>query len=70
MELIIRIYASGKEFHNIRRKKMQYFDTIIVIISLVIDLYLLWIEEKLPREGFLFEYLFRLWRFVRIVSST
>ena len=49
---------------------MEYFDTIIVIISLVIDLYLLWIEEKLPREGFLFKFLFRLWRFVRIVSST
>lgn len=69
LELFVRIYASGKEFYNIRRKKMEYFDAIIVIISLGVDLYLLSIDEKLSREGLLFKFSFRLWRFVRIVSS-
>ena len=67
LELLVRIYASGKEFYNIRRKKMEYFDATIVIISLAIDLYLLAIEEKLLHEGLLFKFSFRLWRFVRIV---
>lgn len=70
LELIVRIYASGKEFYNIRRKKMEYLDAFIVIISLGIDLYLLRVEKQILREELLFMFSFRLWRFVRIVSST
>lgn len=70
LELLVRIYASGKEFYNIRRKKMEYFDAFIVIVSLGIDLYLLRVEKQILREELLFMFSFRLWRFVRIVSST
>ncbi|CAF0774739.1 unnamed protein product [Rotaria sordida] len=68
IELLFRIYASGKEFWNIRRKKMEYFDAFIVITSLIIDLYFLFKEEKILSKRILI-FSIRLWRFVRIISS-
>jgi hypothetical protein len=69
MELLVKIYAFGKDFWNIRRKKMEYFDAFIVITSLIIDLWLLHIEEKILGRKLLLLFSFRLWRFVRIISS-
>ncbi|CAF1155545.1 unnamed protein product [Adineta ricciae] len=69
IELLVRIFASGKEFWNIRRRKMQYLDAIIVITSLIIDLSFLRGEKKLLGEELILVLAFRLWRFVRIISS-
>lgn len=69
IELIIRIYASGKEFWNYRRKKMEYFDAFIVITSLIIDIYFLRNEKQVLGNQLLIIFSFRLWRFVRIISS-
>jgi hypothetical protein len=70
IELIIRIYASGRDFWNIRKRKMEYFDAFIVITSLIIDLYFLRVGKEILGEELLLLFSFRLWRFVRIVSST
>lgn len=69
IELIVRIYAFGKEFWNIHRKKMEYFDAFIVITSLIIDLYFLRMEKKLLGNQLLIIFSIRIWRFVRIISS-
>lgn len=69
IELLVQIYALGKKFWNIRRKKMEYFDAFIVITSLAIDLFFLHGEKKIVGERLLLVLTFRLWRFVRIVSS-
>ncbi|CAF1468459.1 unnamed protein product [Adineta steineri] len=68
-ELFIKIYALGKEFWNIQRKKMQYFDAFIVITSLIIDLAFLHGEEKIIGKKLILILTFRLWRFIRIISS-
>ena len=69
IELLVRIYASGKEFWNVHKKKMEYFDAFIVITSLIIDLVFLSGEEKILGKKLLLILSFRLWRFVRIISS-
>jgi hypothetical protein len=69
IELIVKIYACGKEFWNIRKKKMEYFDAFIVITSLIIDLYFLQDEKKIIGEELILLFAFRLWRFVRIINS-
>ncbi|CAF0762654.1 unnamed protein product [Adineta steineri] len=69
IELIVKIYGAGKEFWNIHRNKMEYFDAFIVITSLTIDLAFLQGEKKLLGEKLLLIFTFRLWRFVRIISS-
>jgi hypothetical protein len=69
IELIVKIYALGKEFYNIRRRKMEYFDAFIVITSFVIDVYFLRGEETILGEKLLLILTFRLWRFIRIISS-
>ena len=69
IELLVRVYASGKEFWNVYRKKMEYFDAFIVITSLIIDLVILSGEKKTLGEKLLLILSFRLWRFVRIISS-
>ena len=70
VELVINIYASGREFWNLHRKKMEYFDALIVITSLIISLYFEHGGKKVHSEELLLIFSFRLWRFVRIVSST
>lgn len=67
IELIFRVYASGKEFWNCRRKKMEYLDAFIVITSLIIDIYLLREKRILGKKLLIFA--LRLWRFVRIITS-
>jgi hypothetical protein len=69
IELIIKIYACGKEFWNIRKKKMEYFDAFIVITSLIIDIYFLQGEKQIIGEELILLFAFRLWRFVRIINS-
>jgi hypothetical protein len=69
LELIIKIYAFGGEFWNCRRKKMEYFDAFIVITSLCIDLIFLGGEKKVLGDKLILILSFRLWRFVRIISS-
>jgi hypothetical protein len=69
IELLVRIYASGREFWNIRRKKMEYLDALIVITSLTVDLSFLHREEKIVGHHLLLVLTLRLWRFVRIISS-
>jgi len=69
IELLIRIYASGKEFWNIRKRKMEYFDAFIVITSLIIDLYFLGMEKTVLGDKLLLIFSFRLWRFLRIINS-
>ncbi|CAF1584685.1 unnamed protein product [Adineta ricciae] len=70
VELIVRIFASGKGFWNIRRRKMEYFDAFIVITSLAIDLTFLHGEERLVGKDKVLVLVFRLWRLVRIISTT
>ena len=69
VELWVKIYAFGKEFWNIHRKKMEYLDAFIVITSLIIDLIFLSGEEKILGHKLILILAFRLWRFVRIISS-
>jgi len=69
IELFVKIYAFGREFWNIRRKKMEYFDAFIVITSLAIDLATLRSEEKFLEKKLLVILCIRLWRFIRIISS-
>ena len=69
IELLVRIYASGREFWNIRRRKMEYLDAFIVITSLGIDLAFLTGEKKIVGEKLILILTFRLWRFIRIISS-
>jgi hypothetical protein len=69
VELFVKIYAFGKEFWNIQRKKMEYFDAFIVITSLAIDLVFLSGEKKILGNKLILILSFRLWRFIRIISS-
>jgi len=69
IELVVKLYAFAKEFWNIRKMKMEYLDAFIVITSLFIDLYVLGMEETIEGQQLLMLFSFRLWRFVRIVSS-
>jgi hypothetical protein len=69
IELIVKIYALGREFYNIRKRKMEYFDAFIVITSFSIDVYFLHGEENILGEKLLLILTFRLWRFIRIISS-
>lgn len=69
VELLVRMYVFGEEFWNLRRKKMEYLDAFIVVTSLIIDLSFLRGEKKIVGEQLLLILSFRLWRFVRIISS-
>ena len=69
LELILTIYVSGKYFWNFRKMKMEYFDAIIVIVSLTLDIYFLSAGKLVLGEEIFVIFSLRLWRFVRIIGS-
>jgi len=68
-ELLIKIYAYGRDFWNINKRKMEYLDGFIVIFSYFIDIYCL-INEKSYFMLYRIEMLttIRLWRILRIIN--
>lgn len=64
-ELLVKIYAFGKEWWNIRNKKMEWVDAVIVIISFIVDVYFLVHPSVLIEFSVLFISL-RLWRIVSL----
>lgn len=68
-ELLIKLYVFGRDFWNINKRKMDYFDGFIVIFSFFIDIYFLKNEKH-----YFMEYKFqmmtsiRIWRFIRIIN--
>ena len=69
IELLVKIYALGKNFWNIQRKKMEYLDAFIVTTSLIIDLYFLVAGKQILGEELILLFSFRLWRFIRIIDG-
>ncbi|CAF1519791.1 unnamed protein product [Didymodactylos carnosus] len=68
IEIIVKIYAFARNFWNFHQNKMEYLDSIIVLVSLGIDLYFLRGEEAVIGHRTLLIISFRLWRFVRIIN--
>jgi hypothetical protein len=68
-ELLIKIYGYGRDFLNINKRKMEYFDGLIVIFSYFIDIYCL-INEKSYFMVYRIEMLttIRMWRILRIIN--
>jgi hypothetical protein len=70
LEVLIKIYVFGREFWNLNKRKMEYFDGLIVIISFIIDIYFL-----INENNYFMEYRFemittiRMWRMVRIING-
>ena len=69
LELILKIYLAGKYYWNLKKMKMEYFDAVIVIVSLALDLYFLSSGKRVLGEELFVIFSLRLWRFVRIISS-
>ncbi len=70
LEFFTKIYVFGREFWNINKRKMEYFDGLIVIFSYIIDIYFL-----LNENNYFMEYRFemittiRMWRMIRIING-
>ncbi|CAF1039017.1 unnamed protein product [Didymodactylos carnosus] len=70
-ELLVKMIVFGRAFWNIYRKKMEYFDAIIVIVSFAFDIYFLLNEERedmFSNRAILIISL-RLWRIIRIINT-
>ena len=39
VEVLVKIYAFGKQWWDIREKKMEWLDALIVIVSFIVDMY-------------------------------
>jgi hypothetical protein len=63
VEVIVKVYAFGRQWWDFRRKKMEWLDAIIVIVSFIIDLSIMHTSNVLAEISLLFISL-RLWRFV------
>ena len=66
-EVLVKIYAYGKNWWNIRDKKMEWLDALIVIVSFILDIYFLKNPDVLGEFSVLFIVL-RLWRIVSSLS--
>ena len=66
-EVTVKIYAFGKKWWNIREKKMEWLDALIVIVSFVVDIYFLQNPNVIGEISLLF-ISFRLWRIVSFTS--
>lgn len=64
-EVTVKIYAFGKKWWNIREKKMEWLDALIVIVSFVVDIYFLKNPNVIGEISLLF-ISFRLWRIVSV----
>lgn len=69
VEIILKIYLAGKYYWNLNKMKMEYFDAVIVIVSLALDLYFLSGGKRVLGEELFVIFSLRMWRFVRIISS-
>jgi hypothetical protein len=69
IEVLIKIYAFGKKWWDIREKKMEWLDALIVIVSFIVDMYFINRPNVIAEISLLF-ISFRLWRIVSIRSST
>lgn len=69
IEVIVKVYAFGRQWWNIHDKKMEWLDAIIVIVSFVIDasLSIIHTSNVLAEISLLFISL-RLWRFVSYLN--
>jgi hypothetical protein len=65
LEVLIKIYAFGKNWWDIRERKMEWLDATIVIVSFIIDVYFLNKQNVIAEISLLF-ISFRLWRIVSI----
>ena len=68
LEVLVKIYGFGKKWWNIRQKKMEWLDALIVIVSFVIDIYFLRRPNVIAEISLLF-ISFRLWRIVSTTES-
>lgn len=68
LEVLTKIYAFGKKWWNIRQKKMEWLDALIVIVSFAIDIYFLKRPNIIAEISLLF-ISFRLWRIVSTTKS-
>ncbi len=70
LEFFTKIYVFGREFWNINKRKMEYFDGLIVIFSYIIDIYFLVNEINYFME-YRFEMIttIRMWRMIRIING-
>ncbi|CAF1118075.1 unnamed protein product [Adineta ricciae] len=68
LEVVVKIYAFGRQWWNFHNKKMEWLDAIIVIVSFAVDLLLLHKTSMIAEISLLFISI-RLWRFIRIVNS-
>jgi hypothetical protein len=68
VEVLVKIYAFGKKWWDIREKKMEWIDALIVIVSFIIDIYFVKRPSGIAEISLLF-ISFRLWRIVSIVQQ-
>jgi hypothetical protein len=70
LEFLIKIYIYGRDFWNIYKRKMEYFDGFIVMFSFFFDILFLITENNYFMEHRL-ELLttIRMWRMIRIINS-
>jgi hypothetical protein len=63
LEVIVKVFAFGREWWDFHNKKMEWLDAIIVIVSFIIDISSMHTSNMLAEISLLFISL-RLWRFV------
>jgi hypothetical protein len=63
IEVIIKMYAFGRQWWDFHQKKMEWLDAIIVIVSFIIDLVIMNKTNLIAEISLLFISI-RLWRFV------
>lgn len=63
IEVIVKVYAFGRQWWDFCQKKMEWLDAIIVIVSFIIDLAIMNKTSLLAEISLLFISI-RLWRFV------
>ncbi|CAF1060783.1 unnamed protein product [Adineta steineri] len=68
IEVIVKVCAFGREWWNFHNKKMEWLDSIIVIASFIIDLWMMHKDNLIAEISLLFIAI-RLWRFIRIINS-
>lgn len=68
LEVLVKIYAFGKKWWDVRHKKMEWLDASIVVVSFAIDIYFLNRPNVIAEISLLF-ISFRLWRIVSTRKS-
>ncbi|XP_065191820.1 voltage-gated hydrogen channel 1-like [Sycon ciliatum] len=71
-EIVFKIFAFGREFFDIHHRKLEMFDALIVITSLILDLVFTYSPHAnhTTRRGAELLVTLRLWRFARILNGS